>query len=164
LKFYISILLISFYNLFNIGDHETYLSITELIIHENGNLEISIETTAHDFEYVYKKELNKTLKSTIIFGEEYYENEDLRNYLLNHFSIENENNKIDLKIIGNEVELDGRLLIYLEGKSKKKSKYFKIKNDLLVSVLPNQQNIVNLSGTIKSSYTFNKNIRTYVFQ
>jgi len=164
LKFYLSILLISFYNLFNIGDHETYLSITELMIHENGNLEISIETTAHDFEYVYKKELNKTLKSTIIFGEEHYENEDLRNYLLNHFSIENENNKIDLKIIGNEVELDGRLLIYLEGKSKKKSKYFKIKNDLLVSVLPNQQNIVNLSGTIKSSYTFNKNIRTYVFQ
>lgn len=164
MKFYLSILLISFYNLFNIGDHETYLSITELMIHENGNLEISIETTAHDFEYVYKKELNKTLKSTIIFGEEHYENEDLRNYLLNHFSIENENNKIDLKIIGNEVELDGRLLIYLEGKSKKKSKYFKIKNDLLVSVLPNQQNIVNLSGTIKSSYTFNKNIRTYVFQ
>ena len=62
------------------------------------------------------------------------------------------------------MELDGRLLIYLEGKSKKKSKYFKIKNDLFVSVLPNQQNIVNLSGTIKSSYTFNKNIRTYVFQ
>ena len=30
-----------------------------------------------------------------------------------------------LKIIGNEVELDGTLLIYLEGKSKKKSKYFK---------------------------------------
>ena len=164
MKFYISILLISFYNLFNIGDHETYLSITELMIHENGNLEISIETTAHDFEYVYKKELNKILKSTILYGEEYYENEDLRNYLFNHFSIENENNKIDLKIIGNEVELDGTLLIYLEGKSKKKSKYFKIKNDLFVSVLPNQQNIVNLSGTIKSSYTFNKNIRTYVFQ
>ena len=32
MKFYISILLISFYNLFNIGDHETYLSITELMI------------------------------------------------------------------------------------------------------------------------------------
>jgi hypothetical protein len=62
------------------------------------------------------------------------------------------------------VELDGTLIIYLQGKSKKKSKYFKIKNDLLVSVLPNQQNIVNLKGIIKSSYTFNKNIRTYVFK
>lgn len=164
MKLYISILLISFCSFFKIGDHETYLSITELMIQENGDLEISIETTAHDFEYVYKKELNKTLKSTILYGEEYYKIEDLRNYLFNHFSIENENNKIDLKIIGNEVKLDGALLIYLEGKSKKKSKYFKIKNDLLVNVLPNQQNIVNLNGTIKSSCTFNKNIRTYVFQ
>ena len=51
-----------------------------------------------------------------------------------------------------------------KAKGLKYAKYFKIKNDLLVSVLPNQQNIVNLSGTIKSSYTFNKNIRTYVFQ
>ncbi|MDA8670007.1 hypothetical protein N9L60_03530, partial [Flavobacteriales bacterium] len=72
--------------------------------------------------------------------------------------------KTELKIIGNEIKLDGSLLIYLEGKFKKKIKYIHVNNDLLVNWLPNQQNIVNLDGFIKSSFTFNKNKKSYVFQ
>ena len=164
MKFYISILLISFYNLFNIGDHETYLSITELIIHENGNLEISIETTAHDFEYVYKKEMNKSIKSIFKEKKEYYDSDEIKIYLDNHFSISQKDSKTELKIIGNEIKLDGSLLIYLEGKYKKNIKHIHVDNDLLVNWLPNQQNIVNLDGFIKSSFTFNKNKKSYVFQ
>ena len=35
----------------------------EIMAKENEALEISIELIAHDFEYVYKKEMNKSIKS-----------------------------------------------------------------------------------------------------
>ena len=39
---------------------------------ENEALEISIELIAHDFEYVYKKEMNKSIKSIFKEKKEYY--------------------------------------------------------------------------------------------
>ena len=39
--------------------HETYISITDIMVHEDERLEISIELIAHDFEYSFKKEMNK---------------------------------------------------------------------------------------------------------
>ena len=90
--------------------------------------------------------------------------DEIKIYLDNHFSISQKDSKAELKILGNEINLDGSLLIYLEGKYKKNIKYINVNNDLLVNWLPNQQNIVNLNGFIKSSFTFNKNKNSYVFQ
>lgn len=94
----------------------------------------------------------------------YWTHDEIKIYLDNHFSISQKDSKAELKIIGNEINLDGSLFIYLEGKYKKNIKYININNDLLVNWLPNQQNIVNLVGFIKSSFTFNKNKKSYVFQ
>ena len=62
------------------------------------------------------------------------------------------------------INLDGILIIYIEGDCKKNLKELTVFNDLLVNWFPDQQNIVNLSGELKSSFTFNKNIKTHVFQ
>ena len=43
--------------------HETYVSITEIQLKNNRDLEISIELTAHDFEYAYNKEYRKALQT-----------------------------------------------------------------------------------------------------
>ena len=140
------------------------MSITEIMLQENQDLEISIELIAHDFEYVYQKEMNRPIKSIIKEKKENYNSNEIKSYLDNHFSISQKNSKIELKIIGNEIKLDGRLLIYIQGKYKKNIKYINVNNDLLVNWLRNQQNIVNLNGSIKSSFTFNKNKKSHVFQ
>ena len=164
MQIYLNIFLILFSYLFSPSEHETYVSITEIMAKENEALEISIELIAHDFEYVYKKEINKSIKSIFKEKKEYYDSDEIKIYLDNHFSIYQKDVKTELKIIGNEIKLDGTLLIYLEGKYKKNIKYFHVNNDLLVNWLPNQQNIVNLVGFIKSSFTFNKIKKSYVFQ
>ena len=164
MQIYLNIFLILFTHLFSPSEHETYVSITEIMAKENEALEISIELIAHDFEYVYKKEMNKSIKSIFKEKKEYYDSNEIKIYLDKHFSISQKNSKTELKIIGNEIKLDGSLLVYLEGKYKKNIKYINVNNDLLVNSLPNQQNIVNLNGFIKSSFTFNKNKKSYVFQ
>jgi hypothetical protein len=164
MQIYLKIFLILFAHLFSPSEHETYVSITEIMAKENEALEISIELIAHDFEYAYKKEMNKSIKSIFKEKKEYYGYDEIKTYLDNHFSISQKDSKTELKIIGNEVKLDGSLLIYIEGKYKKNIKYIRVNNDLLVNWLPNQQNIVNLDGFIKSSFTFNKNKKSYVFQ
>lgn len=164
MQIYLNIFLILFTHLFSTSEHETYVSITEIMAKENEALEISIELIAHDFEYVYKKEMNKSIKSIFKEKKEYYDSDEIKIYLDNHFSISQKDAKTELKIIGNEIKLDGSLLIYLEGNYKKNIKYIHVNNDLLVNWLPNQQNIVNLDGFIKSSFTFNKNKKSYVFQ
>ena len=108
--------------------------------------------------------MNKSIKSIFKEKKECYNSDEIKIYLDNHFSISQKDAKTELKIIGNEIKLDGSLLIYLEGKYKKNIKYIHVNNDLLVNWLPNQQNIVNLDGFIKSSFTFNKNKKSYVFQ
>ena len=164
MQIYLNIFLILFTHLFSPSEHETYVSITEIMAKENEALEISIELIAHDFEYVYKKEMNKSIKSIFKEKKEYYNSDEIKIYLDNHFSISQKDAKTELKIIGNEIKLDGSLIIYLEGKYKKNIKYIHVNNDLLVNWLPNQQNIVNLDGFIKSSFIFNKNKKSYVFQ
>ena len=108
--------------------------------------------------------MNKSIKSIFKEKKEYYDSNEIKIYLDKHFSISQKSSKTELKIIGNEIKLDGSLLVYLEGKYKKNIKYINVNNDLLVNSLPNQQNIVNLNGFIKSSFTFNKNKKSYVFK
>ena len=67
MQIYLNIFLLFITHLFSPSKHETYVSITEIMAKENEALEISIELIAHDFEYVYKKEMNKSIKS--IFNE-----------------------------------------------------------------------------------------------
>ena len=164
MKIYISFLFVSLISLCKINNHETYISISEIRILKEGKIELSLELVAHDFEYVYIKQNSKKIKS-IYNGElEYYDNNLLKEFIFNHYSLSEKNNKIYLKIIGNEINLDGILIIYMEGNCKKNLKELTVFNDLLVNWFPNQQNIVNLSGEFKSSFTFNKNIKTHVFQ
>ena len=164
MKIYLSFLFVFLFSLWKTNNHETYISISEIRILKKGKIELSLELVAHDFEYVYKKQNLKKIKSVYKGELEYYDNNLLREFVFNHYSLSEKNNKIDLKIIGNEINLDGILIIYMEGNCKKNLKELTVFNDLLVNWFPNQQNIVNLSGELKSSFTFNKNIKKHVFQ
>ena len=161
---YLKIYLILFTHLFSPSEHETHVSITEIMAKENEDLEISIELIAHDFEYAFKKEMNTQIKSSLKEKNESYNLNEIKVYLKNCFSISQKDSEIKLEVIGNEIKLDGTLLIYMEGKYNKRIKHLKIYNDLLVNWLPNQQNIVNLNGAFKSSFTYNKNQKSHVFQ
>ena len=164
MNLYLNIFLFLFTHLFSHSEHETYVSITEIMLQENQDLEISIELMAHDFEYAFKKEMNKKIKSSLKEKNESYNLNEIKVYLKNCFSISQKDSEIKLEVIGNEIKLDGTLLIYMEGKYNKRIKHLKIYNDLLVNWLPNQQNIVNLNGAFKSSFTYNKNQKSHVFQ
>ena len=164
MKIYFSIFCFSLIGFFSPTVHETYISISEIKILKEGKIELSLEIVAHDFEYVYKKDNSKELQSVFKEELEFYDNDLLKEYIFKHYSILNKSNKIDLKIIGNEINLDGILIIYIEANCKKNIKELTVFNDLLVNWFPNQQNIVNLNGELKSSFTFNKNIKSHVFQ
>jgi hypothetical protein len=164
MKIYFSIFCFSLIGFFSPTVHETYISISEIKILKEGKIELSLEIVAHDFEYVYQKDNSKELQSVFKEELEFYDNDLLKEYIFKHYSILNKSNKIDLKIIGNEINLDGILIIYIEANCKKNIKELTVFNDLLVNWFPNQQNIVNLNGELKSSFTFNKNIKSHVFQ
>lgn len=164
MKIYFSIFCFSLIGFFSPTVHETYISISEIKILKEGKIELSLEIVAHDFEYVYQKDNSKEINSVFKEELEFYDNDLLKEYIFKHYSILNKSNKIDLKIIGNEINLDGILIIYIEANCKKNIKELTVFNDLLVNWFPNQQNIVNLNGELKSSFTFNKNIKSHVFQ
>lgn len=164
MKIYFSIFCFSLIGFISPTVHETYISISEIKILKEGKIELSLEIVAHDFEYVYQKDNSKELQSVFKEELEFYDNDLLKEYIFKHYSILNKSNKIDLKIIGNEINLDGILIIYIEANCKKNIKELTVFNDLLVNWFPNQQNIVNLNGELKSSFTFNKNIKSHVFQ
>ncbi len=137
--------------------HESYTSITEInFSKERSMIEISIEITAHDISYLFENEEIGVLKPIFNEGKEYFSNEPLEKYINNHFKIYYQNKLINLDFLGNEINLDGELMIFMEAKMKKSIHSVEIINDLLITSFPNQQNIVNLRGTINSSHTFNK--------
>ena len=153
--------------LFNINEiiHESYTSIAEVnFSKEKSMIEISLELTAHDISYLFEKEKLGSLKPIIKDGNEYFNDELLKNYINKHFKIFSNNKLIPLVFLGNEINLDGELLVYMEAKMKKPLQSVEIINDLLITSFPNQQNIVNLKGTINSSYTFNKYENKHFFK
>lgn len=138
-------------------EHESYTSITEITFSkEQKAIEISIEVTAHDLSYLFKKENKFELKPIWNNGNEKFEDDLISNYFTTHLKLTNKGEKVILNFVGNEINLDGTLLVYFEADMKKPIQSIEISNDLLISTFPNQQNIVNLSGTINTSYTFNQ--------
>jgi hypothetical protein len=150
---------------YTFNNHETYTSVCEInFSDERKSIEISIEITAHDIVYLFEKEKIGFLKSVFKDEKEYFNDSILENYINRHLTIYNKGNRVDLTLIGNEISLDGILVVFMESKMKKSFKSVEIKNDLLISSFPNQQNIVNLKGSINSSYTFNKYETKHIFQ
>lgn len=144
--------------------HETYTSICEInLSEERKSIEISIEITAHDIVYLFENEKIGLLKPLFKDDKEYFNDSILKKYIDQHFMISHKENKVDLTFLGNEISLDGVLMVYMESKMKKPLKSIEIKNDLLISSFPNQQNIVNLKGSINSSYTFNQYEIKHIF-
>jgi hypothetical protein len=149
-------ILISSFNILSF-EHESYTSITDITFSkEQKAIEISIEVTAHDLSYLFKKENKIELKPVWNNGIEKFEDDLISNYFTTHLKLTYKGEKVILNFVGNEINLDGTLLVYFEADMKKPIQSIEIINDLLISSFPNQQNIVNLSGTISTSYTFNQ--------
>ena len=145
--------------------HETYTSITDVTFsEERKSVEISIEITAHDIVYLFNKEKLGVLSTLIENENEKFENEKLKKYINKHFRLLNNNKIIELEIIGNSISLEGVLTVYLESVMKKPFQNIEVFNDLLITTFPNQQNIVNLNGTINASYTFNRYDTKHFFE
>jgi hypothetical protein len=152
-----SILIFIFSMSSNYDSHETYTTITDITFSkERKSVEVSIEITAHDIVYLFDREKLGELKSIINNENEEFENQKLKIYINKHLKLYNNNDIVNLKLIGNSISLDGVLTIYMESIMKKPFQNIEVFNDLLITTFPNQQNIVNLNGTINASYTFNK--------
>ena len=83
MQIFLNIFLLLFTHLFSPSEHETYVSITEIMAKENEDLEISIELIAHDFEYAFKKEMNTQIKSSLNEKNESYNLNEIKFYLKN---------------------------------------------------------------------------------
>tara|TARA_B100001093_G_C26824213_1_gene1013284 strand:- start:1934 stop:2434 length:501 start_codon:yes stop_codon:yes gene_type:complete len=166
MNFLNTIILLAIFPFFEMNKyHESYISVCEINLSEERKImEISMEITAHDIVYLFENEKIGLLKPFFKDDKEYFIDSILKKYIDQHFIILHKENKIDLTLIGNEISLDGILMVYMESKMKKPLTSIEIKNDLLISSFPNQQNIVNLKGSIKSSYTFNQYETKHVFQ
>lgn len=166
MNFLNTIILLAIFPFFEMNNyHESYISVCEINLSEERKImEISIEITAHDIVYLFENEKIGLLKPFFKDDKEYFIDSILKKYIDQHFIILHKENKVDLTLIGNEISLDGILMVYMESKMKKPLSSIEIKNDLLISSFPNQQNIVNLKGSIKSSYTFNQYETKHVFQ
>lgn len=123
--------------------HEYFFGFAEMEFNEQENkFEISLQTTAHDFEHhmehmgVQLGHIEKLKVEDSLFQlalKEVYQG----------FSISKEGKKLALKCIGYEVNLKDELFFYLQSETTDKSGKWNIEFDLMMNSFPKQQNKLN---------------------
>ena len=143
--------------------HNHYLSIANVNLNKELNkIEISIEFTAHDIEKQIKDDINVELNLGSI-KENSNANTILLNYVSKNLIFKIDENPIQLRLIGKEVNNDESMFLFLEANIPKKIKELSIVNTLLLGSFAQQQNILHLDGIIKESFTFNGKYKTKTF-
>jgi len=157
------IFLISFFVNPCTNAHDHYVSITTVNMNKHSQkIELTVQLTAHDIEYYFEKEKNIHLH---LGTEKENPNSDqvLAKYIQNHLTFSSNKKPIQLKYLGKEIKLDETLWLYFEGDLPKSILSINIKNDILIQVFENQQNILHLEGIYKESYTFNGLFKEHTF-
>ena len=142
--------------LFSANAHEYYFAFGEVEYNESTRkLEITLEVNAHDLEFDMKK------SGTILNGhiEEQAQNRDFKKqleiYLVQGFSITNDDLTLTLTLLGFDVMPNGLLYAYMESQPVELDKRLFFTFDLLMESFPDQQN--------KITFIRNKQKQTAVF-
>lgn len=152
------VVFISFFLLFgsSLKAHDFYFAFAEVEYNEKSKkLEVSLEMTAHDMEYVLRKEgitiLNRIEDETKnpTFKQEF------EIQLNKGFELSRATNIIQLRLIGYEVLPNGLLYAYLESEPVEISEIIHVRFNLLMNYFADQQN--------KITFEYKKNKQTAVF-
>ncbi|SFT55377.1 hypothetical protein SAMN05216474_1282 [Lishizhenia tianjinensis] len=135
--------------------HEYFFGFAEMEYNsEDKKFEISIQTTAHDFEHHMEHmgvELGHIEKLSVEDSLFQLALEEINN----GFRISKEGKALDLKCIGFEVNLKDELFFYLQSETTDKSGKWDIEFDLMMNSFPKQQNKLNyVEKGAKTALTF----------
>ena len=131
--------------------HDYYLSIAKIEYNAKSNsFEVAFKLTAHDLEHVFeeagKAKVTGETKSRFIFSDD-----DVKTYFKSHFSIKVNGQELPLMYLGNEVELDETMWVYIEFPCTQKAiTKIEVANTVLVDAFPKQQNHCHLKLNDKS--------------
>ena len=147
--------------------HEFYLSITQIEYNpESKSLEVAINLTGHDLEYV----LEKSGAPKMNLGSTELEHKDADNYiqkyLLKMVAFYINDSLYEYSFIGKEVHKDDNVWLYIEVLHVDKPDIITMKNAVLSDYFPKQQNHVHVKCFQSSSTTvfMNGNFKGVIFQ
>lgn len=126
--------------------HDFYFAFAEVEYNaQTKKMEVSLEMTAHDMEYVLRK---KGIQISNRIEDETKNNvfkKDFEKQLNQDFQLIHSGTPIHLKLIGYEVLPNGLLYAYLESESVDISKELQVQFNLLMDYFPDQQNKITFS-------------------
>ena len=134
--------------------HSYFVSIATMEYNDSTqSIDVSLKMTAHDFESILETKFNQRIHiENIADTSEIGRYTQL--YLSDNFVLTSENQAAVMIYVGKEVTLRDELFFYLSFISVKNPKTVHIKNTLLFSPFPQQQNIVHYQvGSIKKTVT-----------
>lgn len=135
--------------------HDYFFAFAELEYNtEESIYELSIETTAHDFEHAMGKigteigHLEKCVDDSVKLNQ-------IESYINKGFKIKNGNSKIHFSLVGLEVNLEDRATFYLKSSKAKELSGATITFDLMMNTFRSQQNkLTILNNDNKTAYVF----------
>lgn len=123
--------------------HKYYISLTQINYNKDSkSVEITMNLFLDDFELTLNKSFNKTFN--LSFKEELENSNDyIETYLQNHFELRIDSKKQEINFLDKEYDGD---VIYLniEIENIKRINTVEVKNDVLIAVFPDQQNLIKL--------------------
>ncbi|MBK6950649.1 MAG: hypothetical protein IPH24_01020 [Crocinitomicaceae bacterium] len=134
--------------------HSYYVSTSNMEYNaQTETIDVSIKTTAHDFEHILETKYNLRIHiETIADSSEIglY----IQTYLTENFTIKSNDVQATMKYIGKEVTLRDELFFFISFSGLKNPKTIQIKNTLLFTEFTQQQNIVHYKlGDLSKSVT-----------
>lgn len=134
--------------------HSYYVSTTNMEYNtQTETIDVSIKTTAHDFEHILESKYNLRIHiETIADSSEIglY----IQSYLNENFTIKSNEILATQKYIGKEVTLRDELFFFISFSGVKNPEAIQIKNTLLFTQFAQQQNIVHYKlGDLSKSVT-----------
>lgn len=131
--------------------HEYYLSIAKIEYNpESNSFEVAVKLTAHDLEHVFEEAGEKKASGDkkSLFE---YSDDVVKEYFKTHFSISVNEVELPLMYLGNEVDLDETMWVYIEFPCTQKAiTKIQVENTVLVDAFPKQQNHCHLKLNDKS--------------
>lgn len=134
--------------------HSYYVSTTNMEYNtQTETIDVSIKTTAHDFEHILETKYNLRIHiETIADSSEI--GMYIQSYLNENFVIKSNDTQATMKYIGKEVTLRDELFFFISFSGVKNPKTIQIKNTLLFTEFAQQQNIVHYKlGDLSKSVT-----------
>lgn len=135
--------------------HDYFFAFAELEYNsESSSYELSIQTTAHDFEDAMAAngvEIGHIEKVT----EDSVKMQQMEDFINKGFKLKNDNHTIHFDLIGLEVNLEDRATFYLKSDTEKQLSGAELTFDLMMNTFRSQQNkLTILRENNKSAYVF----------